>query len=254
MKHDFIDRYSGLDSPVHERDARAKTLALFAIIIACVTTPPRAWFAFCLYAGLVVVITVASRVPFRYLLTRMLVVVPFILAVAVFMPFMHDGRPVVEWGWLTVSEEGLLTLWNVAAKSLISVSCVILLTSTTRFNDLMRGFERLRVPAFFTTVTSFMYRYVFIIVDEAERMKRARDSRNYKGRWIWQARVVGYMIASLFLRSQERAERVYAAMCARGFDGTYPRVSDRRMRLPDYAFLCLTAGVALAGRLAVIWT
>jgi len=253
VKHDFIDRYSRLESPVHERDARAKTVALFAIIIACVTTPPRAWFAFCLYAGLVVVITVASRVPFRYLLTRMLVVVPFVLAVAVFMPFMHQGRPVVEWGWFAISEKGLLTLWNVAAKSLISVSCVILLTSTTRFNDLMRGFERLHVPMFFTTVTSFMYRYVFIIVDEAERMKRARDSRNYKGRWIWQARVVGYMIASLFLRSHERAERVYAAMCARGFDGTYPRASDRKMRFNDYAFMCLTAGVALAGRLAVIW-
>lgn len=253
MKHDFIDRYSRLDSPVHERDARAKTVALFAIIIACVTTPPRAWFAFCIYAGLVVIITVASHVPFRYLLTRMLVVVPFILAVAIFMPFMHGGEPAAQWGWLTISESGLLVLWNVTVKSLISVACVILLTSTTRFTELMRGFERLHVPKFFTLVTSFMYRYVFIIVDEAERMKRARDSRNYKGRWIWQAKVVGYMIASLFLRSQERAEHVYNAMCARGFDGTYPRSEDRKMAVSDYAFMFMTVGVALAGRLAVIW-
>jgi len=168
MKHDFIDRYSKLESPVHERDARAKTVALFAVIVACVTTPPRAWYAFCIYAGMVVIIAAASRVPFRYLLTRAMVVLPFIAVVAVFVPFMHPGVPAFQWGWLTVSRDGLLVVWNVAAKSLISVSCLILLTSTTRFTDLMRGLERLHVPRFFTLVSSFMYRYIFIIVDEAE--------------------------------------------------------------------------------------
>jgi len=84
-------------------------------------------------------------------------------------------------------------------------------------------------------------------------MKRARDSRNFRGRWIWHAKVIGYMIASLFIRSQERAERVYNAMCARGFDGTYPRWGDRKMAVPDYVFLVTVVGTALAGRLAVLW-
>jgi cobalt/nickel transport system permease protein len=98
-----------------------------------------------------------------------------------------------------------------------------------------------------------MYRYIFIIVDEVQRMKRARDSRNYKGRWIWQAKVIGYMIASLFLRSHQRAENVYNAMCARGFDGTYPRWRDRKMVAADYIFMTMVVATTLAGRLAVIW-
>ncbi len=253
MKHDFVDKYSRLDSPVHERDARAKTLALFAIVIICVTTPPTAWFAFCVYAAMVLIIAAASRVPFRHLASRAMIVMPFILVVAIFVPFMNAKGPAVHWGWLTVSRNGLLVLWNVTIKSLIAVSCMILLTSTTRFPDLMRGFERLHVPSFFTTVSSFMYRYVFIIVDEAERMKRARDSRNYRGRWIWHATVVGHLVAALFLRSQERAERVYNAMCARGFDGTYPRYKDRKMAVADYSFVVLTIGAVLAGRLGAIW-
>jgi cobalt/nickel transport system permease protein len=253
VKHDFIDRYSKLESPVHDRDARAKTIALFAIVVACVTTPPRAWFAFCIYASLVVIITAASRVPFRYLLTRMLVVVPFILVVAVFVPFMHHGGDSTHWGWLTVSNSGLLILWNVTAKSLISVSCLILLTSTTHFPDLMQGFERMHVPRFFTMVSSFMYRYIFIIVDEAERMKRARDSRNYRGKWIWQAKVTGHMIASLFLRSHERGEHVYQAMAARSFEGTFPRWTEPKMAAADYIFMFAVAATALAGRLAVLW-
>lgn len=254
MKHDFIDRYSRLESPVHSLDARAKALALFAVILLCVTTPADTWWPYCIYAALVVIIAAASRLPWKYLFTRVLIVVPFIVFVAVFLPFMNSEGPTYQWWIFTVSRDGLLVLWGVTAKALISVSCVILLSSTTPFGDLMHGFERLHVPRFFTTVAAFMYRYIFIIVDEAERMKRARDSRSFRGRWLWQARVIGNMVATLFLRSQERAERVYQAMSARGFDGTFPRWSDGRMRPADYVFMATVTLTALSGRLVVLWT
>ena len=253
MKHDFIDRYSKLESPVHSLDPRAKAIALFALIIICVTTPPRAWWAFCVYAGVVVIIAAASRIPVSYLLSRVLIVLPFILMVAVFIPFMHKGGTSYDLGPFTVSSEGLLILWNVAIKSTISVSCLILLSSTTPFPDLMHGLERLHVPSFFTTVAAFMYRYIFVIVDEAQRMKRACESRNFRGRWIWQARTVGYMVASLFLRSHDRAESVYQAMCARGFDGTFPLQRESSMRAADYIFMSVVVLIVLTGRLAVLW-
>ncbi len=253
MKHDFIDRYSRIESPVHSLDARAKVIALFVIIIACVTTPADQWWPFAIYAGLVMIIATASRIPWRYLLSRMLVVVPFIIVVAAFVPFMHKGGGKVDLGLFYVSRGGLLVVWNVAVKSLISVACLVILSSTTPFSDLMHGFERLHVPRFFTTVAAFMYRYIFIIVDEAERMKRARDSRNFRARWLWHARVVGYMVASLFLRSQERAERVYQAMAARGFDGTFPRWSETHMAAADYTFMLMVGGCAVVGRLVILW-
>jgi cobalt/nickel transport system permease protein len=253
MKHDFIDRYSRLQSPVHSLDPRAKTVALFALIVACVLTPPGSWYSFCIYTGVLLIIAAASHVPMSYLLTRMLVVLPFVLAVAIFVPFMRKGGPTFDLGPFSVSSEGLLVLWGVTVKALISVACLLLLSSTTHFSDLMHGMERLRVPRFFTTVSAFMYRYVFIIVDEAERMKRARDSRNFQGRWIWQVKVIGHMIASLFLRSQERAERVYQAMSARGFDGRFPRTVELRMRTTDYFFVFVVVAIAAGGRVAAIW-
>jgi cobalt/nickel transport system permease protein len=254
LKHDFIDRYSRIESPVHALDPRAKIIALFVLIIACVLTPPSDWWAFALYAALVVIIANASRLPVKYMLTRVLVVLPFVFVVAVFIPFMHKTGVIYHLGPFSVSREGLLILWNVTIKALISVSCLILLSSTTQFSDLMHGFERLHVPRFFTTVAAFMYRYIFIIVDEAERMSRARDSRNFRGRWLWHARVIGYMVASLFLRSQERAERVYQAMSARGFDGTFPRWQETTMHSADYVFMILVSATAIAGRLVVLWT
>jgi cobalt/nickel transport system permease protein len=62
-----------------------------------------------------------------------------------------------------------------------------------------------------------MYRYLSVLVDEAERMQRARASRTFTRRrsHLWQS--LGTVLGQLFVRSTERAERIYAAMCARGW-------------------------------------
>jgi len=66
---------------------------------------------------------------------------------------------------------------------------------------------------------SVMYRYIFVIHDEATRLKQAHDSRYFGGGLLLNIKTVGYMAGSLFVRSYERAERIYNAMLARGYDG-----------------------------------
>jgi cobalt/nickel transport system permease protein len=75
-------------------------------------------------------------------------------------------------------------------------------------------------------IIGFMYRYLGVISDEAARMNRARASRSADpgdgrggGSLRWRGAVTGHMVGSLFLRSYERSERIYAAMQSRGFDG-----------------------------------
>ncbi|MDD5448333.1 MAG: cobalt ECF transporter T component CbiQ [Actinomycetota bacterium] len=242
-----------MESPVHALDSRAKAVAFLGLVVIIVTTPPEEWWAFAIYACFLGAVAVASRLPFTFILKRMLIVVPFVIVVAIFLPFTAGGEAIYHLGPLAVSKEGLLSLWNVTAKSMLAVSSMVLLSSTTPFPHLMHAFERLHVPSFFTQIASFMYRYLFLIVDEAQRMKRAIEARNYRGRWLWQSKAIGNVIASLFLRSQERSERVYQAMCARGFEGSFPGGKESSMRLRDCAFTALTLGCALAGRLVTIW-
>jgi len=89
-------------------------------------------------------------------------------------------------------------------------------------------------------LTSFMYRYSFILIDEMYRMKRARDSRCFGGRWFWQSKIIGHMIGTLFLRSFHRGERVYLAMLSRGYHGTMPETTGRRFGLEEMLFLSLS--------------
>ena len=74
-------------------------------------------------------------------------------------------------------------------------------------------------------------------------MSRARASRSADpdghggGSLAWRAKVTGAMVGSLFLRSYERGERIYAAMQARGFEGEFRHLHRRGMRAPDFALL-----------------
>ena len=85
-------------------------------------------------------------------------------------------------------------------------------------------------------ILSFMYRYLFVLVDETMRMKQARDSRNFGGGRLWQIRTIGNMIGTLFIRSYERGERIYAAMVARGFDGQTQTLDCLNFRRADACF------------------
>jgi cobalt/nickel transport system permease protein len=127
---------------------------------------------------------------------------------------------------LGISEEGLRVFTTIALKSWISVQAALLLAFTTPFHDLVDGLRELRLPRVMVAIISFMYRYLGVIGDEASRMNRAKAARSADrggpgagGTVRWRAGVTGAMVGSLFLRSYERSERVYAAMQARGFDG-----------------------------------
>jgi cobalt/nickel transport system permease protein len=230
-----VEAVAAGDSVVHRLDPRVKIVGLLGLVIVSVSTPPGAWLAFAAYAAVLLALWGAARLPVGYVLRRMTVEIPFLAAAAV-LPFtVPDGL-----------ERGL----TVASKATIGVLAAVVLSSTTPFPVLIRGFEALRAPRTITMLVSFMWRYLYVLSDEARRMRVARDARCYRGRWLWQAGAVGSMIATLFVRALERGERVYLAMLSRGYTGAMPVLGGDRLalRAGDLAFLIGLAGVALAAR------
>jgi len=105
----------------------------------------------------------------------------------------------------------------IMVKSTICLLTVLLLSNTTPFAELLAVLRRIGVPKIFVTILALMYRYLFVLIDEAERLNRARESRSFSKtrfkKWSSMASLAG----QLFVRSTERAERIYAAMTARGW-------------------------------------
>ena len=194
--------HGGVASPVHRMPAALKLAMALGIIVGTVTVPWhfRGWFV-----GVAVVLALAavlSRISPLFLLKRLLLLSPFVLGVALVNAF----QPAAQGSWLVV-----------AVRSGLCLLTVILVSNTTPFSKLLRVLTRLRVPGLLITTIALLHRYLFVLVDEAERMRRARLSRTFtrrrRGRWQALATVVG----QLFVRASERAERIYDAMCARGW-------------------------------------
>ena len=249
MKHSFLDHYSDRDSIIHRLDPRTKLVTTLFFILAVVLTPPDRWPAFALYFVLVATLLLLSRLPVLHVLKRSLVIIPFVVLIAIFIPFFKEGEVAGSyniWLWqISVTYSGLQVFWNILVKAWLSILSLILLTSTTKFSNLLRGLEKLRLPGVMVMLLSFMYRYLFVLVDEVMRMRQARDSRNFGGGRLRQLRTTGNMIGTLFIRSYERGERVYAAMVARGFDGQTRMLGSSNFRQQD-AFFGLSFGLVLA--------
>ncbi len=223
MKHNYLDQFSTGNSLIHRLDPRTKFIICLAIIVVAVVTPESNWLFYGILFGFVTILIIISRIPVLFILKRSLVIFPFVLLIAIFIPFFKEGEVAYSfniWLWpISVTYEGLFTLINVAVRSFISILSLILLTSTTRFNDLLNGAKRLGVPGLMISILAFMYRYIFVLIDEVMRMSQARDSRSFGRKGIRQIISAGHMIGTLFIRSYERGERVYIAMLTRGFNG-----------------------------------
>lgn len=202
MRLDLLDTYSRLESPVHRLPAALKLAAALALVLAAILLPRTQWPGFVVIAAALAIIAVLSRVPVAFLAKRLLLLEPFVIGVAVLALFQPEG-------WVKF----LVLL----AKTNLCLLTMILLSNTTPFSEVLRVLKRLRVPAILVTTLALMYRYLFVLVEETARMRRARASRTFANRrgTAWQS--LATIISQLFIRSTERAERIYAAMCARGW-------------------------------------
>lgn len=212
-------------------DARAKIVAWLGLAIAGVLTPRGQWPVLGAYGACWLLLCLALAAPLLKVLRRVIAASPFFLLLAVLLPFrpLEPGDHALALGPLTLSAAGSELALDMAAKATLSVACVAALASTESLAGITRGMQRLGAPALFVTLMNFTFRYLLVLREETQRMKRARDARAFGGRWLWHARVVGLMIGSLFLRSIERAERVHQAMASRGYSGGAFAVSSRAL-------------------------
>jgi cobalt/nickel transport system permease protein len=250
MKHSFLDKYSDRDSFIHRLDPRTKLAATFLFILAVTLTAPGVWWAFGAYFIIIAAIIAFSKVPVLYILKRSLVIIPFVLLIAVFMPFFREGETAGSlniWIWrVSVTYNGLQILEAVLAKAWLSILALITLVSTTPVADLLKGLERMRLPRVMVMTLSFMYRYIFVLTDEVMRMKQARDSRNTGEKRLRQLKTIGNMTGTLFIRSYERGERVHAAMVSRGYDGQNHTMRHLSFGRPDLLFSAAFGSMVIA--------
>ena len=238
---------------MHGFDPRVKTLVTFGLIIGIVLTPERAWPAYPLLWALLGSLAEIGGLGALRLGRTAVIALPFALA-ALTLAFTTPGHQVLVLAGLGITDAGLARFLAIVLKSWLATQAALLLAMTTPFTDLLWALSSLRVPAALVMILGFTYRYLFTLAEEAERLLRARASRSGAlpsqkagGSLRWRAQVAGSMIASLFLRSYERSERVYLAMRARGYDG-----QPRELSAPPLSRRVILLGLLPLGYLALV--
>jgi cobalt/nickel transport system permease protein len=187
---------------LHRAPPGAKLIAALLLIAGTVLLPRRPDVLYLVPTGILVFFWAWSRMPAVYALQRLLVIQFFILGVALLSLF---------------GPAGLSRFLGTVAKSNLCVFAMLLLTWTTPFQEILQGLRHLRMPSVMLTVLALMYRYLPVLTEESRRMQRARASRTFdrSRRRVWHS--LSIIIGQLFIRSANRAERIYLAMCARGW-------------------------------------
>ncbi|HZS49343.1 MAG TPA: energy-coupling factor transporter transmembrane component T [Bryobacterales bacterium] len=238
MHHVTLDSWSRIGSPIHRLDARVKILAVLAVLLSLVLTEHAYLWLFASYFSLIFTLAWLARLPLAALLLRAALVLPFAATVAALNVF----------GGTAVRAAAVL------GKSYLSALAVLVLLASTPLHVLLRGLESLGAPRFFLMVAQFVYRYLFVLSEQAQHMKQARRCRagqGGRGGRSLGASAAG-ALAVLFARSYCRAERIHHAMLARGFQGQFAAARPPSLRAADLVFLSVT-GAVIAALQVLLW-
>ena len=197
-----LDTESPRRNFLHRAPPRLKLVAAVVILLAVALLPRRPHVLYLVPTALLLLLWPLARMPVVTTLRRLLLVEFFILGIAVLSLLTPSALPV---------------FMSALIKSNLCVFTMLLLTWTTPFHEILLELRRLQLPPVMLTTIALMCRYLPVVAEESRRMQRARASRTFSSdrRLAWHNLTT--IIGRLFTRSADRAERIYLAMCARGW-------------------------------------
>ncbi len=205
------------DSPLHRLDPRAKVLVTLVFIVCAMSYDRYALAPLLPFFVFPIAIVTAGGLPVGYVARKVALVLPAALLIG--LPNLwFDREPMLQLGGLVISG-GQVSLLSIALRALLATAAAVLLVAVTGFSALCGALERLGMPQPLAVQLLFMYRYLVVLGEEALRMTTAREQRG-GGRPL-SIRLYGTLVGRLLLRTWDRAERIYLAMCARGFTGDF---------------------------------
>jgi len=237
----------GIRAPLRRIDPRARIGLVVVFVAFVVLTPPHPAARFLVYGAMVRGFGALAGIPWRAFLRRLGVILPFVGLVAASAAlgclFGWEYRPLPE----------LMLVFLV--RPLVAVAAVAALVSGMEPYELAAGLSGLGLPRSLVALLLFLVRYFPLLRLRMSRLRTAVEARSFGWRGIRGRRrlllSLGNLVGTMFVRSLDHGERVYLAMCARGFTGAFVLPRYRRPTFPDVAFLAAGLGALLLNFLFV---
>lgn len=177
-----------------------------------------------------------SEISIKTALRKLRVVLPLVCFVGLFNP-LFDTSPLVHLGGVVITG-GMVSMLTLVIKGVYSLLASFLLVATTGIEKICYALRLLHIPGIIVTQILLVYRYVSLLMGEANAVIEAYSLRAPKQKGI-KYKIWGTLIGQLLLRSIDRAENVFDSMLLRGFDGEFYFSDQRRFNSTDYIYLIL---------------
>jgi cobalt/nickel transport system permease protein len=228
-----LEALAGRDTAGARLDARAKVITTFVFIVVVVSFDRYTVSALLPLAAYPLLLAVLGEVPAAPVLRKLALAAPFAVMVGLFNPLL-DRAPMLALGGSTITA-GWVSFASILLRFALTVAAALVLVGCTGMHTLCAALGRLGVPRVFTEQLMFLFRYAFVLGEEAARMTTARTLRAC-GRSATLASY-GPLVGHLLLRAFERAQRVHLAMTARGYDGELRSLRELRWTARDTRFV-----------------
>ncbi len=229
----LLDTLSYKDTFVHRLDPRIKLVVTLAFILFVVSFQRYELTRMIPFFIFPVFILSLGDIPLKFILKKLFVVSPFALFVGVFNP-VFDTTPMYVFNGFSVSG-GWISFLSIITKFILTVSSALLLIATTSFYGVCSALEKLKVPKIFIVQLLLLYRYLFVLAGETMQTVRAKNTRSF-GKGSTDVRLFINITGVLALRTVERSDKIYQAMCSRGFDGEIRLLRRHKIGWVDIAF------------------
>ena len=233
------------DSFLHRRSPLAKLVITIVYILTVVSFHKYDLSSMIIMLLFPVTGFVLARISVRTCFYRLRMVLPLVLAVGVFNPFL-DRAPLLQIAGLSVSG-GVISMLTLMGKGVLCLMASFLLIATTRIDAIAMALRRLHVPSMLVTLLLLTFRYVGVMAREVSVMSQAYALRAPGQKGI-HYRAWGSFLGQLLLRSMDRAQELYGAMQLRGFNGEFYYAQKGRFTAADLAFMAVAAGLMILAR------
>ena len=230
----YLDTLAQQTTWVHNLDPRAKLVTTLFFIITVVSFDKYTiaqMIPFILYP---VILMGMGKLAAGYIFNKIMLVAPFALLLGIFNPF-FDTTPHLMIGPISISG-GWVSFASLLLRFGLTVCAALIFIALTSFNGFCLALQKFHIPEIFIIQLLLLYRYLFVLVDEAIRMVRARALRAFSSRRMSLATFTA-MVGQLLLRATNRAERIHLAMNCRGFDGHIRMMHATRIGIAEIFFI-----------------
>lgn len=231
-----MERLAGNDTIIHRLDPRCKIMLTLLFTATVISFDRYEVAALMPFFAFPIFILILAEIPLMYLFKKLLFVSFFALMLGIANPILDRKVLMIIGSWEIPG--GWVSFCSIMIRFTLTAGAALLLLTTTGMYNISRGLQRLGVPQIFVMQLFFLCRYLFVLTDEASRLARARAARSF-GRKGLGISVFNNMISTLFMRSVDRAERIYIAMRCRGFDGSIRTMGKLHWTQTDSLFMLI---------------